>query len=147
MIEENTSLFQSIIELAPDSGRMIRTNQLHISLTYGDYLKSAWQPDAIQEVNYKVIRKRSHPAGILWPDDYPSVLLGMNRYLVSQEQPLPIFKLTARFESGPLARGNGLISTLVMSWLQDQPYPFLSVENDGLIRALDWENLAEEYEY
>jgi hypothetical protein len=71
----------------------------------------------------------------------------MNRYLVSQEQPLPIFKLTARFESGPLESGDGLNSTLVVSWLQDQPYPFLSTENDGLIRALDWENLAEEYEY
>ena len=147
MIDENISPFQPIIELALDSGRMIRTNQLHISLTYGDYLKSAWQPDVIREINTKVIRRRNHPADLLWPDDYPSVLLGMKRYLISQEQILPLFKLSARFESGPLERGNGLVSTLVVSWLQDQPHPFLSTENDIHIRALDWEDAAEEYEY
>jgi len=126
---------------------MIRSNQLHISLTYGDYLKSAWQPDVIREVNQQVIRKRNHPASILWPEDYPSVLLGMNKYLIAQEKPLPLFKMTARFESGPLEKGSGLSSTLVVSWLQYQPHPFLSTENDRLIRALDWENLAEEYEF
>lgn len=147
MIDEEISLFQPILELALDSGRMIRTNQLHVNLTYGNYLKKAWQPDLIREVNTQVIRKRSHPGDVLWPEDYPSVLLGMNKYLVLQDRPLPSYKLTARFESGPLAKGNGLLSTLIISWLQDSPHPFLSDENDALIRALDWENMAEEYEY
>jgi hypothetical protein len=147
MNDQNVSLFQQIIELALDSGRMIRTSQLHINLTYGDYLKSAWQPDVIREINTQVIRKRSHPGDVLWPEDYPSVLLGMNRYLLVHDRPLPPFKMTARFVSGPLEKGNGLLSTLIISWLQDAPNPFLSTENDALIRALDWENMAEEYEY
>ena len=71
----------------------------------------------------------------------------MKKYLIGQELPLPLFKLTARFESGPLKSGNGLVSTLVVGWLQDQPHPFLSTENDSLIRAIDWEEAAEEYEY
>ena len=147
MIDENVSLFKPIIELALNDGRMIRTSQLHINLTYGNYLKSAWQPDVIREINTQVIRKRGHPGDVLWPEGYPSVLLGMNRYLVDHDRPLPCFKMTARFESGPLEKGNGLVSTLIVSWLQDVSHPFLSGENDALIRALDWENMAEEYEY
>jgi len=147
LTEEKNSLFHPIIELALDSGRMIRSNQLHVVLTYGDYLKFAWQPDVIREVNQQVIRKRNHPAGILWPEEYPFVLLGMNGYLVSQEKPLPMFKFTGRFESGPLNDGNGLTSILIVSWLQDDHHPFLSKQNDESIRTLDWEGMAEEYEY
>jgi hypothetical protein len=147
MIDKSQSLWKPIVELALNSGRMIRNNQLHVGLTYGDYLRSAWQPDVIREVNQQVIRQRNHPADLLWPNDLPSVLLNMNRYMISQEANLPLHKLIARFESGPLDGGNDLTSTLVVIWFQDEPHPLLSLENEKLLRALDWEGLAEEYEY
>jgi hypothetical protein len=147
MEKELKPLWKPLLELALDNGRMIRSNQVHIGLTYGDYLSNAWQPDVIREVNQQVIRQRNHPADLLWPDDLPSVLLDMNRYIVSQEKPLPLYKFIARFESGSLPDGHDMTSTLVVIWFQDEQSPLLSRENDKLIRELDWEGLAEEYEY
>ncbi|MDF1535146.1 MAG: hypothetical protein P1S46_01420 [bacterium] len=147
MDRDREPLWKPLVELALDSGRMIRSSQVHIGLTYGDYLHSAWQPDVIREVNQQVIRQRNYPAALLWPDDLPSVLLDMKRYMVSQETRLPLYKLIARFESGSLENGNDMTSTLVVIWFQDDPHPLLSRDSDKLIRALDWESLAEENEY
>ncbi len=147
MTNKDHSLWKPIVELALDSGRMIRSSQIHIGLTYGDYLRSAWQPDVIREVNQQVLRQRNYPADLLWPNDLPAVLLDMNRYMVNQEAHFPIYKLIARFESGPLEGGHDLTSTLVVVWFQDEPHPPLSRDNDKLLRALDWEELAEEYEF
>lgn len=147
MNDKDQALWKPLLELALNDGRMVRSNQLHVGLTYGDYLSNAWQPDVIREVNQQVIRQRNHPAELLWPDDLPSVLLDMNRYIVSQEELLPLYKFIARFESGPLPGGHDMTSTLVVIWFQDEQSPLLSHNNDKLIRELDWEGLAEEYEY
>ena len=147
MTGKDKALWKPLLELALNNGRMVRSNQVHIGLTYGDYLDNAWQPDVIREANQQVVRQRNHPAELLWPDDLPSILLDMNRYMVSQEARLPLYKFIARFESGPLQGRHDMTSTLVVIWFQDDPHPLLSRDNDRLIRELDWESLAEEYEY
>ncbi|UCG37691.1 MAG: hypothetical protein JSV00_05640 [bacterium] len=134
--------FTPIIELALDSGRMIRTDQLHMGCTYGDHPQTHWPPAVLRDMNYRVMKMRNHPAGSLWPEDLPSVLLDMNRYLLRLDRVLPLYKLTALFVSGPIHEDRDRSSVLVVHWLQDAAHPFLSRENDGLIRALDWDGLA-----
>ena len=58
---------------------------------------------------------------------------------------LPVYKVTALFESTPLVQKAGRHSGLVVSWFQGHTKPLLSKENRKVLKELDWDGQAKDF--
>lgn len=135
---------EPLIDLQISSGRRIMAVQLHVGFTYGTYTKIFSAGDRISEINLELLWSE-YPAKVLWEREFPSVLLGRHHYQVTQRTSLPVYKVTALFESAPLDEKAGRHSSLVVSWFQDTAKPLLNRENRKLLTELDWEGLARDF--
>jgi len=133
-----------LLEVQTNSGRRIMAVQLHVGFTYGTYTKIFNGGDRITEINLELLWSE-YPAKVLWERDFPSVLLGRNDYQAADKTALPVYKVTALFESTPLKEKVGRHSALVVSWFQDHTKPLLSKDNSKALRELDWEGLAKDF--
>ena len=135
---------EPLIDLQISSGRRIVAVQLHVGFTYGTYTKIFSEGERISEINLELLWSE-YPAKVLWERDFPSVLLGRHHYQVTPRASLPVYKVTALFESQPLDEKAGRHSSLVVSWFQDTAKPLLNRENRKLLTELDWEGLAKDF--
>ena len=133
-----------LLEIQIDSGRRIMAVQLHVGFTYGTYTKIFEEVDRLKEINMELLWSE-YPAKVLWDRDFPTVLLGRHDYLASSQATLPVYKVTALFESMPMDEKSARHSALVVSWYQDTARPLLSRESRKLLKALDWETLAKDF--
>ena len=118
--------------------------QLHVGFTYGTYTKIFTEGDRLTEINLELLWSE-YPAKVLWERDFPSILLGRNVYQAADKVALPVYKVTALFESTPLHEKTGRHSALAVSWFQDHTKPLLSRENRKTLKELDWDGLAKDF--
>ena len=118
--------------------------QLHVGFTYGTYTKIFSEGDRINEINLELLWSE-YPAKVLWERDFPSILLRRHEYQTTDQIALPVYKVTALFESTPLNEKTGRHSALVVSWFQDHTKPLLARENRKILKNLDWEELAKDF--
>jgi hypothetical protein len=142
--EKRIPMPNPLLEVQTNSGRRIMAVQLHVGFTYGTYTKIFNGGDRITEINLELLWSE-YPAKVLWERDFPSVLLGRNDYQTADKTALPVYKVTALFESTPLDEKAGRHSALVVSWFQDHTKPLLSKENSKALRGLDWEISAKDF--
>jgi hypothetical protein len=135
---------KSLLEVETDSGRKVMAVQLHVGFTYGTYTKVFESGERIGEMNLELLWSE-YPAKVLWQREFPSVVLRRYEYQSSERTALPVYKVTALFESRPLDRKNNRHSALVVSWFQDHTKPLLSKENRKALKELDWEGLARDF--
>ncbi|MDF1535145.1 MAG: hypothetical protein P1S46_01415 [bacterium] len=133
-----------LIEVKIDSGRKISAVQLHVGFTYGTYTKVFSHGERMSEINLELLWSE-YPARVLWVREFPSVLLRRSEYQMGEIISLPMYKVTALFESDPLGTGSGRHSAMVISWFQDVMKPLLSANNRKAIKQLDWEALAKDF--
>ncbi len=133
-----------LIEVKFDSGRKISAVQLHVGFTYGTYTKVFSHGERLSEINLELLWSE-YPVRALWKREFPSVLLRRNDYQMEESTSLPVYKVTALFESVPFVEGSGKHSALVISWFQDDMKPLLSAGNRKAMRQLDWERLARDF--
>ena len=133
-----------LIDVQLDSGRRIMAVQLHVGFTYGTYTKVFCDGERISEINLELLWSE-YPARVLWQRDFPSVLLRRYEFSSNGNVSLPVYKVTALFESEPLKKKAGRHSALAVSWFQDHTKPLLSRENRKALKELDWDELAKDY--
>lgn len=133
-----------LLEVKIDGGRRISAVQLHVGFTYGTYTKVFSDGERINEINLELLWNE-YPARVLWQRDFPTVLLRRNEYQMEDSTSLPVYKVTALFESEPLVEGSGKHSAMVISWFQDDMKPLLSAGNRKAMRQLDWGALAKDF--
>jgi hypothetical protein len=133
-----------LLDVPLKSGRRVMAVQLHVGFTYGTYTKIFSEGDRINEINLELLWGE-YPAKVLWKRDFPSVLLGRYEYHSSDQTSLPVYKVTALFESIPLDKKAGRHSALVVSWFQDHTKPLLSKENRKALKELDWDGQAKDF--
>jgi hypothetical protein len=133
-----------LLEVQTDSGRRVMAVQLHVGFTYGTYTKVFEGGERIGEMNLELLWSE-YPAKVLWQREFPSVVLRRYEYQASERKSLPVYKVTALFESKPLDRKNNRHSALIVSWFQDHTRPLLSKENRKALKELDWEGLARDF--
>jgi len=133
-----------LLEVEMDSGRRILAVQLHVGFTYGTYTKVFEGRERIGEMNLELLWSE-YPAKVLWQRDFPSVVLRRYEYQSPDRSALPVYKVTALFESNPLDRKNNRHSAMIISWFQDHTKPLLSRENRKALKELDWEGLARDF--
>ena len=133
-----------LLEVQTDSGRRVMAVQLHVGFTYGTYTKVFEGKERIGEMNLELLWSE-YPAKVLWQREFPSVVLRRYEYQASERKSLPVYKVTALFESRPLDRKNNRHSALIVSWFQDHTRPLLSKENRKALKELDWEGLARDF--
>ncbi|MDT8394932.1 MAG: hypothetical protein RRA32_00615 [bacterium] len=133
-----------LIEVKIDSGRKISAVQLHVGFTYGTYTKVFSHGERMSEINLELLWSE-YPARVLWVREFPSVLLRRSEYQMGEIISLPMYKVTALFESDPLGTGSCRHSAMVISWFQDVMKPLLSANNRKAIKQLDWEALAKDF--
>ncbi len=126
------------------AGRKIDAVQLHVGFTYGTYAKVFEGPGRLREINLELLWNE-YPGKVLWGRDFPSILLLRELYKREDRNVLPVYKITALFESSPLQGGEGKHSAMVVNWLQDEVNPLLSPVNRSALREVDWEKLARDY--
>jgi hypothetical protein len=98
----------------------------------------------MREINLELLWNE-YPGKVLWGREFPSVLLLRNRYNQEDRKVLPVYKMTALFESSPLREDKGKHSAMVINWLQDEVTPLLSQVNRKALREVDWKRLAKDY--
>jgi hypothetical protein len=133
-----------LLEVQTDSGRRVMAVQLHVGFTYGTYTKVFEGGERIGEMNLELLWSE-YPAKVLWQREFPSVVLRRYEYQATERKSLPVYKVTALFESKPLDRKNNRHSALIVSWFQDHTRPLLSKENRKALKELDWEGLARDF--
>lgn len=133
-----------LIEVTIDNGRKISAVQLHVGFTYGTYTKVFSHGERMNEVNLELIWSE-YPAQVLWERKFPSILLRRNEYQKEGNTSLPVYKVTALFESEPLSSCSGRHSAMVISWFQDGMKPLLSPNNRRALKQLDWESTAKDF--
>ncbi len=133
-----------LLEVKFESGRRILAVQLHVGFTYGTYTKVFSDGERISEINLELLWNE-YPARALWQREFPSVLLRRNEYQEEGNTSLPVYKVTALFESEPFVDVSGKHSIMVISWLQDDMKVLLSAGNREAMRQLDWEGLAKDF--
>ena len=133
-----------LIAVNLDNGRKISAVQLHVGFTYGTYTKVFSHGERMNEINLELIWGE-YPARVLWEREFPSILLRRNEYQKEDNSSLPVYKVTALFESEPLASRSGRHSAVVISWFQDGMKPLLSASNRRAMKQLDWENTAKDF--
>ena len=126
------------------SGRKISAVQLHVGFTYGTYTKVFQGSGRMREINLELLWNE-YPGKVLWGRDFPSVLLLRDGYNQEERKVLPVYKMTALFESTPLRQDAGKHSAMVINWLQDEVNPLLSPANRKALREVDWDSLAKDY--
>jgi hypothetical protein len=126
------------------TGRKIEAVQLHVGFTYGTYTKVFDGPGRLMEINLELLWNE-YPGKVLWGRNFPSVLLLRENYHQEGTQVLPVYKVTALFESSPIRGMEGKHSAMVVNWLQDETNPLLSQSNKQALKEVDWENLAKDY--
>jgi len=142
--EKRIPMANPLLDVQMDSGRKIMAVQLHVGFTYGTYTKIFNEGDRLSEINLELLWSE-YPAKVLWERDFPSLLLGRYEYQSADPISLPVYKVTALFESTPLDEKAGRHSALVVSWFQDDTKPLLSRENRKILKELDWEKLAMDF--
>jgi hypothetical protein len=142
--EKRIPMPNPLLDVQMDSGRKIMAVQLHVGFTYGTYTKIFNEGDRLSEINLELLWSE-YPAKVLWERDFPSLLLGRYEYQSADPISLPVYKVTALFESAPLDEKVSRHSALVISWFQDDTKPLLSRENRKILKELDWEELARDF--
>jgi len=142
--EKRIPMPNPLLEVQQNSGRRIMAVQLHVGFTYGTYTKVFINGERTSEMNLELLWSE-YPAKVLWERDFPSILLGRYEYQAGEKISLPVYKVTSLFESDPLRKKTGRHSALVVSWFQDHTKPLLSRENRKLLKELDWEALAKDF--
>lgn len=149
MNQDGVTLFKNVIELTLDDGTNIWTDQVHIINTYAGVVElQIFDEDAVIEINKMVLFESDYPERGLWLNhsDIPKIILNEEDYESRLNEILPRFKCTALFTSFRTTDSGNLESSLILHWLQDEPYPFLLEGNASLLKALDWRSVATEYE-
>ncbi len=142
--EKRIPMPNPLLDVQMGSGRKIMAVQLHVGFTYGTYTKIFTEGDRLNEINLELLWSE-YPAKVLWKRDFPSILLGRDEYQAADQVSLPVYKVTALFESTPLDEKAGRHSALIVSWFQDHTKPLLSRENRKILKELDWEGLARDF--
>ena len=125
-----------LLDVQMNSGRRIMAVQLHVGFTYGTYTKVFESEERMGEMNLELLWNE-YPAKVLWKREFPSVVLRRYEYQSQERSTLPVYKVTALFESTPLDRKNNRHSALIVSWFQDHTRPLLSRENRKALQELD----------
>jgi len=133
-----------MVQVQLKTGRRISAVQLHVGFTYGTYTKVFQGPGRMREINLELLWNE-YPGKVLWGRDFPSVLLRRDHYNQEERQILPVYKMTALFESSPLREDKGKHSAMVINWLQDEMTPVLSPSNRKALREVDWKRMAKDY--
>jgi hypothetical protein len=133
-----------MVQVQLKTGRKIAAVQLHVGFTYGTYTKVFQGPGRMREINLELLWNE-YPGKVLWGRDFPSVLLLRDDYNQEDRKVLPVYKMTALFESSPLREDNGKHSAMVINWLQDEITPVLSPSNRNALREVDWKKMAKDY--
>lgn len=133
------------LEVQMTPSRRIMAVQLHVGFTYGTYTKVFKGRDRLSELNLELLWSE-YPAKVLWQREFPSVMLRRYEHQASDLASLPVYRMTALFESNPIDEKAGRHSALVVSWLQDETKPLLSAENRKALRELTWEDLAKDFD-
>lgn len=126
------------------TGRKIEAVQLHVGFTYGTYTKVFDGPGRLREINLELLWNE-YPGKVLWGRNFPSVLLLRGDFHQEGRNVLPVYKMTALFESAPLTDEGGKHSAMVVNWLQDEIKPLLSPGNKQALREVDWNKLAKDF--
>ena len=142
--EKRIPMPSPLLEVEMDSGRRVMAVQLHVGFTYGTYTKVFEGEERLGEMNLELLWSE-YPAKVLWQRDFPSVVLRRYEYQSPDRSSLPVYKVTALFESNPLDRKNSRHSAMIVSWFQDHTKPLLSRENRKALKELDWEGLAKDF--
>ena len=142
--EKRIPMPNPLLDVQIGSGRRIMAVQLHVGFTYGTYTKIFTEGDRLNEINLELLWSE-YPAKVLWERDFPSILLGRTDYQAADQVSLPVYKVTALFESNPLKERASRHSALIVSWFQDHTKPLLSRENRKILKELDWEGLARDF--
>jgi hypothetical protein len=133
-----------MIQVQLKTGRKISAVQLHVGFTYGTYTKVFQGKGRMREINLELLWNE-YPGKVLWGREFPSVLLLRSKYNQEDRKVLPVYKLTALFESSPLREEKGKHSAMVINWLQDEVTPLLSQANRKALREVDWKRMAKDY--
>lgn len=142
--ERRIPMPRPLLDVEMDSGRRVMAVQVHVGFTYGTYTKVFEAQERMGEMNLELLWSE-YPAKVLWQRDFPSVVLRRYEYQSPERTALPVYKVTALFESIPMDRKNHRHSALVVSWFQDHIRPLLSRENRKALKELDWEGLAKDF--
>jgi hypothetical protein len=133
-----------MIQVQLKTGRKISAVQLHVGFTYGTYTKVFQGTGRMREINLELLWNE-YPGKVLWGREFPSVLLLRGKFNQEDRKVLPVYKMTALFESSPLREDKGKHSAMVINWLQDEVTPLLSQANRKALREVDWKRLAKDY--
>jgi hypothetical protein len=133
-----------MIQVQLKAGRKISAVQLHVGFTYGTYTKVFQGTGRMREINLELLWNE-YPGKVLWGREFPSVLLLRGKFNQEDRKVLPVYKMTALFESSPLREDKGKHSAMVINWLQDEVTPLLSQANRKALREVDWKRLAKDY--
>jgi len=133
-----------LLQVQLGTGRKAAAVQLHVGFTYGTYTKVFDDPGRLREINLELLWNE-YPGKVLWGRGFPSTLLLREAYSQENRQVLPVYKMTALFESAPLRDDEGKHSAMVVNWLQDEMNPLLSSANKKAFGEVDWVKLARDY--
>jgi hypothetical protein len=143
--EKRLPMPKPLIAVTLDNGRKISAVQLHVGFTYGTYTKVFSHGERMSEINLELIWGE-YPARVLWEREFPSILLRRSDHQKEDNSSLPVYKVTALFESEPLAAPSGRHSATVISWFQDGMKPLLSASNRRALKQLSWESTAKDFQ-
>lgn len=134
-----------MVQIQLKTGRKISAVQLHVGFTYGTYAKVFQGEGRMREINLELLWNE-YPGKVLWGRDFPSILLLREHYNLEDRKVLPVYKITALFESSPIREEKGKHSAMVVNWLQDEITPVLSPANRQALREVDWRGMARDYQ-
>jgi hypothetical protein len=134
-----------MVQVQLKTGRRISAVQLHVGFTYGTYAKVFQGEGRMREINLELLWNE-YPGKVLWGRNFPSILLLRDRYNLEDMKVLPVYKITALFESSPIREDKGKHSAMVINWLQEEITPILSPANRRALREVDWKGMAKDYQ-
>jgi hypothetical protein len=134
-----------MLEVTLNSGRKVRLEQVYIAETYeGLMIKNPDKPwTRINQIHFTNDPVRTNK---LW-FNAPVTTLGSDHYRAHLEQQLPRLRFIARLASSTPAKDTKrMVSELVAVWFQDELHPILSPENLERLKAVNWDNLAQDFD-
>jgi len=142
---------RGLLEVTLLTGRTIWATSYHASQTYGQLLEGI-RCEMTNRLHLEDLPQRMQSIFGTFPVSMiePKITLSEHRLKACPEIPivmLPEMEFAALFISFPPMDKAMHASGLIIIWHQDEAYPVISDVSQAKIAAIDWENVAEDFEF
>jgi hypothetical protein len=102
------------------------------------------KPDA--SINRGILNSHEKLCHTVWPGE-PHVTLGLDYYESHIHENLPAIICAGQFSSCEPVAADGLGSSLIVVWFQEQMFPLLQEQNAPWLKNLAWKEFARDFDW